>query len=162
MCIQGVSNQFRRGVSRCHVYSFIIIGKTIRAPPIPFFSPAVGFLATGRLPAARLAVRCGGGRSTEGSYKSPLITSILMQNFMLILVMVFFLYSYCILLGRYNVGHIFTTNGLVTSSLVAWLCGHFDRSISSCLKYHVTMLSCQRHEHMHPTKESLLMIIEMI
>ena len=63
MCIQGVSNQFRRGVSRCcclsirsnlvaitlvkrhgcclsykqHVYSFIIIGKTIRAPPISFF-----------------------------------------------------------------------------------------------------------------------------
>ena len=93
MCIQGVSNQFRRGVSRCHVYSFIIIGKTIRAPPIPFFSPAVGFLATGRLPAALLAllaVRCGGGRSSEGSYKSPLITSGLMQNFMLILVSVFY------------------------------------------------------------------------
>ena len=87
VCIQGVSNQFRRGVSRCHVYSFIIIGKTIRAPPIPFFSPAVGFLATGRLPAARLAVRCGGGRITEGSYKSPL-----MQKFMLILVSIFFLY----------------------------------------------------------------------
>ena len=99
MCIQGVSNQFRRGVSRCHVYSFIIIGKTIRAPPIPFFSPAVGFLATGRLPAARLAVRCGGGRSTEGSYKSPLITRVLMQNFLLILFIVFFyMYSYCILL----------------------------------------------------------------
>ena len=90
MCIQGVSNQFRRGVSRCHVYSFIIIGKTIRAPPIPFFSPAVGFLATGRLPAALLAVRCGGGRSSEGSYKSPLITCVLMQNFMLILVSVFY------------------------------------------------------------------------
>ena len=34
VCIQGVSNQFRRGVSRCHVYCFIIIGKTIRAPPL--------------------------------------------------------------------------------------------------------------------------------